>query len=195
MFEKLLEKAARGLARARIPYMVIGGQAVLRYGEPRLTKDIDLTLGVGPAEMDRVLRMVKNMGLRVAVNRALEFVRRTLVLPCIDENSGIRVDFIFSTTLYERQAIERAQLVRLGKTMVKFASLEDLVIHKMVAGRPRDLDDVKAVLIKNPKRDSAYILRWLRSFDRSLQMDTVARFQKIVRQVRRLGRESNSAVK
>jgi hypothetical protein len=40
MFQELLRKVSRELKRAYIPYMVIGGQAVLLYGEPRLTRDI-----------------------------------------------------------------------------------------------------------------------------------------------------------
>ena len=47
MFQKLLTKIANELERLRLPYMVIGGQAILLYGELRLTKDIDITLGVG----------------------------------------------------------------------------------------------------------------------------------------------------
>lgn len=46
MFERLLERLAGSLDRHKIPYMVIGGQAVLVYGEPRLTRDIDVTVGV-----------------------------------------------------------------------------------------------------------------------------------------------------
>ena len=47
MFTQLLERIALGLEQRQIPYMIIGGQAVLLYGEPRLTRDIDVTLGVG----------------------------------------------------------------------------------------------------------------------------------------------------
>lgn len=46
MFAELLERLARTLEQAHLPYMVIGGQAVLLYGEPRLTRDIDITPGV-----------------------------------------------------------------------------------------------------------------------------------------------------
>ena len=42
MFEDLLEKIAITLDKKGIPYMVIGGQAVLVYGEPRLIRDIDI---------------------------------------------------------------------------------------------------------------------------------------------------------
>ena len=45
MFAQLLEQIALGLEERLIPYMVIGGQAVLLYGEPCLTRDIDESLG------------------------------------------------------------------------------------------------------------------------------------------------------
>ncbi len=44
MFTRILKQIASALDKAGIPYMVIGGRAVLLYGEPRLTKDIDVTL-------------------------------------------------------------------------------------------------------------------------------------------------------
>ena len=44
MFQDILEKLGIILEQKKIPYMIIGGQAVLLYGDPRLTKDIDLTL-------------------------------------------------------------------------------------------------------------------------------------------------------
>ena len=61
MFERLLKSIAQGLERLGIPYMLIGGQAVLLYGEPRLTRDIDVTLGVGLERFEEV-----RQGLRTA---------------------------------------------------------------------------------------------------------------------------------
>jgi len=55
MFESLLERIATALDAAAIPYMVIGGQAVLVHGEPRLTRDIDITLGVDIDRLGQVL--------------------------------------------------------------------------------------------------------------------------------------------
>ena len=56
MFERLLKKIAIQLKKGAIPYMVIGGQAVLLYGEPRLTRDIDITLGMGVNGLDKIFR-------------------------------------------------------------------------------------------------------------------------------------------
>jgi len=54
MFARLLGKIATALNKDKIPYMVIGGQAVLVYGEPRATKDIDVTLGLGIEGLPRL---------------------------------------------------------------------------------------------------------------------------------------------
>ena len=182
MFQRLLEELSRGLAGASIPYMVIGGQAVLLYGEPRLTRDIDITLGIGVEGLGRVREVASGIGLK-ALKDDKGFVERTMVLPAIDEKSGIRVDFIFSFSTYERQAIGRAKDVDLGGAKVRFASLEDVVIHKVVAGRARDLEDVRSILLKNPDYDSRYIERWLGEFERSLRENFLDRFKKIVEEI------------
>lgn len=168
MFQKLLEKLARSLDAASIPYMIIGGQAVLLYGEPRLTKDIDVTLGVGVESLEQVHAVATAMGLSILVSNRDDFVRKTMVLPARDDASGIRIDLVFSFSPYERRAIERAKGVAIGSATVRFAALEDVIIHKVVAGRPRDLEDVRTLLLKNPVCDRGYITHWLTEFDTSL---------------------------
>ena len=184
MFQKLLKKISRELGRASIPYMVIGGQAVLLYGEPRLTKDIDVTLGIGVDELGKVKSVITRLNLKLLVEDVEEFVRKTMVMPSLDEKSGIRIDFIFSYSPYERQAIERAKDVKFGEVYVKFASLEDVVIHKVIAGRARDIEDVKSILLKNPHYDAKYITKWLKSFDRSMGEKFTKAFKKILTEIK-----------
>ena len=133
MFEALIENVARTLDRNGLPYMVIGGQAVLLYGEPRLTRDIDIALGVGLDGLPRVLSAAREADLEVLVDPE-SFTRKTMVLPCQDPRTDIRVDFILSFSPYEREALKRAQRIRFGATDVNFASVEDLLIAKTVAG-------------------------------------------------------------
>ena len=179
MLSELLEKLAHGLDARRVPYMVIGGQAVLVYGEPRMTRDIDITLGVGPEELAKVEDLVSTLGLKTLPESPAEFVRQRMVLPCKDEKSGFRIDFIFSFTPYERQAIERARAVQIGNTKVRFASPGDLIIHKMAAGRPRDEEDVRGILLKTGPIDVPYIEHWLRQFDQALGRGTLESFQNL----------------
>ncbi|MGH7630324.1 MAG: hypothetical protein ACREOF_13280 [Gemmatimonadales bacterium] len=86
-------------------------------------------------------------------------------MPARHSDSGFRVDFIFSTTPYERQAIERAVRVPLAGAAVPFARAEDLLIHKLFAGRPRDLEDALSVARRKGRElDWAYVRRWARAF-------------------------------
>ena len=152
MFETLLARLARALDAAGLPYMVIGGQAVLLYGAPRLTQDVDVTLGVDPSRLADVLGVVDSLGLTPLVE-PYPFVEETLVLPCEDAATGLRVDLVFSYLGYERGAIERARPVRVGDVPVRFTTAEDLLVQKLVAGRARDLEDVRGVLVRQPDVD------------------------------------------
>jgi predicted nucleotidyltransferase len=183
VFERLLKKIALQLKKASIPYMVIGGQAVLLYGEPRLTRDIDIAMGMGVDGLDRVKKIIPTIGLKSLVQKEKEFVERNRVLPTIDKKSGIRVDFIFSFSPYERQAIERAKDIKLGRTSVRYASLEDVVVHKVIAGRARDLEDVRSILLKNTSYDAGYIKKWLRAFDKSLGGKLLKIFRNIEKEI------------
>ncbi len=181
MFERLLEQIAAELAGRAIPYLIVGGQAVLVHGEPRLTRDIDITLGVDADRLDDLLTIVERAGWKVLVQNPAEFVQKTMVLPCEDAASAIRLDFIFSNSAYERQAMARSTTRTVGATDIRFASPEDLIIHKVVAGRPRDIEDVRSVLLKNPKLDLAYIHRWLGELAAAINEPLIDRFEKIRR--------------
>ncbi len=187
MFKDLIKRIAAELARRKIPYMIIGGQAVLLYGEPRLTKDIDITLGVGVEKLPLVTEAVTALGLKIEAGEVESFVKETMVLPTSEPKGGIRVDFVFSFSPFERAAIERAKVVRYDGIPVHFASLEDLVIHKIVAGRARDIEDVRAILLKNPVYDKHYIEGWLADFDKAIDGRCVRTFDEILKDV---GREA-----
>jgi predicted nucleotidyltransferase len=183
MVESLVARLARAIEDAGLPYMVIGGMAVLVYGEPRLTKDIDITLGVDGDALPQVLRMAERLDLQVLVDDPEQFISSTMVLPLLDAITGLRVDMMFSWSPYERQAIQRARRVEMGGAKVSVASLEDLVIHKVIAGRPRDLDDVVNVLLKNPGYDRQYVMDWLERFDAALGSSYVATFGRLEKEL------------
>ena len=183
-FSSFIGSLSRELRLRELPFMLIGGQAVLLHGRPRLTEDIDITLGVDPSHLPVVREACTALGLVPLPDRIEEFVRETSVLPVHDIDTRIRVDFIFSTTPYERQAIERAVIVELGGEPVPFASAEDLVIHKLFAGRARDLEDVATVIRRQrTKVDWAYLEKWAKEFA------SVPGRERMPEQVERLCRE------
>lgn len=171
MVSSLIEKLGRALDAEGIDYMIMGGQAVLVYGRSRLTADVDITLGLGPDQLPKVLRCIQQLKLKLRVENPEDFVRRTFVLPAQDPESNFGVDLVFSESEYEKEALRRIHKRKIGQTLVNFISPEDLIIQKIVAGRGHDYDDARSVLLKNPGLDREYIRRWLDRFDSSLAQD------------------------
>lgn len=166
-FGPLLARIARALKEHEVAFMLIGGQAVLIHGEPRLTLDIDVTLAAGPDHLPLILEAVEAMGGRPLPDRIEDFVRDTFVLPVADVETGVRIDLIFSTTPFEAQAIERAIRVEVAGEAIPFATAEDLILHKLFAGRPRDTEDAEGIVRrKGEKLDWEYLGRWAEEFAR-----------------------------
>ena len=181
MFKSALKKIAHALNSGSIPYIIIGGQAVLLYGEPRLTRDIDVTLGVDIDKLETVLTLLSQTGFMPIPKDVKQFVKETNVLPLEDNSTGIRVDCIFSFSPYENNAIQRAQWIDIDGVPVAYASVEDLIIHKMFAGRPRDLEDVKGIILRNKNLDQKYIIEWLNSFSLIVDRDLAEKFISIMK--------------
>ncbi len=179
MFKKKISEIANALELEKIPYMIIGGQAVLMYGEPRFTKDIDITLGVDIDKISSVFRVIEKIGFQVAVKNPEIFVKKYSVLPANDPETSVRVDFIFSFMPYEKEAINRAKRFIIDGVEVVYASIEDLIIHKIMASRPRDLEDVKSILRLNPDVNKEIIQKWLVKFKEVNGIDLWNLFQSL----------------
>lgn len=164
-FQSFIASLARELTRQRLPFMLIGGQAVLLHGRPRLTEDIDVTLGVDTSRLPAVQEVCRALDLEPLPSDVDQFVRETFVLPARHRETAVRVDFVFSTTPYEHQAIARAVRVTLAGEPVPFASPEDLIIHKLFAGRSVDWEDAVSVVRRQGRAlDWSYIEHWAREF-------------------------------
>ncbi|MBF0494636.1 MAG: nucleotidyltransferase [Candidatus Omnitrophica bacterium] len=186
MIQKLIVKLAEELDKRKISYMLIGGQAVLIHGSPRLTRDIDITLGISALDYRQIKDLCVHLRLKILTDDPEKFAGDTNVLPAEDPGTGIRVDFIFSFTPYEAQAIKRARRVKIGGYDVNFASCEDLIIHKIFAAREIDKDDAKNILVKNlAKIDISYVEKWLKEFSAIPGQENISMiFSNILKDVR-----------
>jgi hypothetical protein len=181
MFEEHLAKLAQALDRAKLAYMLIGGQAVLVHGEPRLTRDMDVTLATDTDKLPLLLDLLAGLGWPPLPADPRAFVEQTLVLPCEDKVTGIKMDFIFGLSRYEQEAVSRAVIHYFQGVPVRFATAEDLIIHKVVAGRPRDLEDIRGVLARRPDLDLRLIRKVLGEFAQELGSPLLETFEALLR--------------
>ena len=143
-------------------FCFIGGLALQRWGELRVTKDVDLTLLTGFGhEEDFISALLKKFQPRRA--DAMEFAIRQRVLLLVSKNR-VGIDIAMGALPYEEDAIGRATRFEysLGYSLTT-CSAEDLVVMKGFAARPRDWEDIKGVLIRQGRNlDRTYIRRQLK---------------------------------
>ena len=128
-------------------FCFIGGVAVQRWGKPRFTQDVDATLytGFGHEEkfVDEILKEYEGR-LREARKFAIE--RRVLL---VQTKTGIDLDFSLGAFPFEESSIGRASVWQVSSAIsLTTCSAEDLIIHKVFAGRDRDWGDVQSVLVR-----------------------------------------------
>lgn len=171
------------LDELNIPYAIIGGLAVQNWGEARYTKDVDLTIIVPIEAQETILQALSNR-LQLRHPDALEFARVNRIL-LAQTSDGISVDISLGLPGYEDEMVARAvdYVIKPGKT-IPMCSAEDLIIHKLVAGRPQDIRDIQGVIIRQaPTLDLHYIRHWLKIFAEWLEGDDVInRFEQAWRQ-------------
>lgn len=127
-------------------FCFIGGVALQRWGEPRFTRDVDLTL-LCPygAEARPVDRLLSAFASRISDGR--DFALRSRVL-LLRSRSGIPVDVALGALPYEERCVSRASEFDFGDGALVTCSAEDLVVLKAFAGRGQDWVDIESILIR-----------------------------------------------
>jgi Nucleotidyl transferase AbiEii toxin, Type IV TA system len=137
-------------------FCFIGGVALQRWGEPRVTKDVDLTLVVAFGDEERyVEELLQRFSPRIADAKDFAVANRVLLLQSPD---GIGIDIALGGLPYEELVVNRATPFEfLPGLSLLTCSAEDLVVLKAFADRDRDWSDVEGVLIRQTTLDWAYI--------------------------------------
>jgi len=126
----------------------IGGIAVQRWGEPRVTRDVDLTLLAGfGTESAYIDALLAHFPARLSDARDFALRHRILLL---QSDSGVGIDISLAALPYETAIVERASEFEFEPGLaVRTCSAEDLIVMKLFSGRPLDLRDAEAVAIRN----------------------------------------------
>ncbi|MGC2434025.1 MAG: hypothetical protein WA433_09605 [Desulfobaccales bacterium] len=153
--------------------VVIGGVAASLWGRPRLTRDVDALVLLEEGRWGDFLAAGAGHGFLPRRDGALAFARETRVLLMRHGESGIDLDLVFGSLPFEKEAAIRAKWVDLGGVAIPLSSPEDLIVMKAVAHRPRDLEDIAAILAAQPELNVRRVRRWLREFSGALAMPEI----------------------
>lgn len=143
---ELLADLSRGFAAAGIPWYLFGAQAAIVYGVARLTADVDVTARV-PAGMTTAtwLRVVEHSGFERRFTDP-RFIEQSRVVPLMHGSTELPVDIVLAGPGLEDEFLARAVPRAIDDVTVPVVEVSDLVILKVLAARPKDADDLTALL-------------------------------------------------
>lgn len=150
---------------AGIPYMIMGGFAVRAIGVPRPTYDADLTIDASDPALTRLFDALVREGFIVPEEFSKGFRdsvlgMRKVKVQKFEELHVWDVDLFLVTTPYQRAAFARRQSVRFLGADRWMITPEDLILHKLLANRRKDLLDVEEILKIHESLDRVFLREW-----------------------------------
>ena len=138
-------------------FCIIGGLAMQRWGEPRTTSDVDITLQAGWGEEEHYINAIlDHFESRIPDGHAFGLSRRVLL---IRASNGKDVDIALGALPFEDSMIQRAAPVEFTPGLsLPCCTAEDLFIMKAFAARPRDWLDAESIVVCQPHLDNEYIV-------------------------------------
>ncbi len=169
------------LDAANMPSMIIGGVAASLLGQPRLTQDVDALAILPEGEWANAVSTAARHGILPRIENPLDFARRSRVLLMRHVESGIDIDVTFGGLSFEQAAIDNSKIHDVGGLRVRLPRVEDLLIMKAVARRPKDLQDIEGLLSAHPEADVATVRQWVSEFATAMSTsDMLDDFDKLV---------------
>jgi hypothetical protein len=130
------------LEKHRVRYLVVGGYAVMKYTEPRFTKDLDLWISTDEENSKAVFSALKEFGAPLKGLTPHDFTERGYFYQM--GNSPFRLDIMMSIPGVEFEtAWEHREEVLLEGLTLPFISRADLITAKDASGRAQDLLDAE----------------------------------------------------
>ena len=130
------------LEKHRARYLVVGGYAVMKYTEPRFTKDVDLWISTDEENAKAVFAALKEFGAPLKNLTARDFTQKEYFYSM--GNPPMRIDIMMSIPGVEFEgAWKRREKALVGGVVVPFISKADLIKAKKAGGRPQDLLDTE----------------------------------------------------
>ncbi len=134
------------IERHRWKFCCIGGLALQRWGENRLTRDVDLSLLTGFGDEEKFIDALLNrFEPRRHDSKAFALQYRVLLLNL----DGVGIDVSLAGMPFEEELIDRASKFEfLPGISIRTCSAEDLVVLKAFAARPQDWVDIRGILVR-----------------------------------------------
>lgn len=161
-FVQSLKELCRFLDDASIAYTLVGGLAVGIWAAPRATVDIDFLVSFKQEDFALLVKRLQASGKFIFIHdKPMNFKKVSLLRATLKSTPDISVDFLFADDDFKRQALMRSSSVMVSGFPVNIPTPEDVILLKLLSGRPQDKLDAENILEKQKEHlDRDYIRLW-----------------------------------
>jgi hypothetical protein len=149
---ELLRFAIEALERLDIPYAVVGSYASSAWGEPRMTRDIDVVIQLSAEQVAPLCAEFPDADFYVSQSAALEAVQHRSQFNVIHPESGSKIDFMMmGESNWSAEQLRRRQQIQFDESTRGFvASPEDVILGKLLylqeGGSEKHIRDINGIL-------------------------------------------------
>ncbi len=162
---KPLEDLIRLFDELHIPYVLMGGMAVSVHGIPRPTHDLDFTISIDRTRLNDLYSAAENLGYTTPDAYQSGWVDQVSGLPLVRirqwiDGKTVDIDLFLAESEFQESVLVRRMECLVEGHPAWVVSPEDLILLKLIAGRPRDLGDIQDILLAQGQLDSMYLDIW-----------------------------------
>jgi len=143
--EDILKLVSDFLNENGIEYVIVGGMAVLFYGNPRTTMDIDYVIQITDKDIPVLVKFLKENGFfadEYDMRKALDEKSHCTVE---DKGTMFRLDIKGIYGEMDERALRNKKKVKIDNSMIFIASPEDTIANKLLFSREQDIKDALGI--------------------------------------------------
>lgn len=158
-FEEFVKKAVKALNKSQIRYVIIGGIAAIFYGRPRTTMDLDMVVAMRKENIKQLCEFLRKEEFEAKEEEIESALKRKIHASIFLKNSPYRIDLKGVYSSLDEASLRRRKTVKIFGEKAWVEGVEDIIVAKLVYGSQQDLEDVKAILLRQKRLDKKYLRR------------------------------------
>lgn len=177
---RAFSEARAVLIAERIPHCFIGAFAAVAWGRPRATTDVDLVVLTDEQDFARLHARLSehfDRGRDVGPSDPTEALPDIAVYWSKSE-PAVRLDVFVAKTVFEQEVVRLARSEKILGQIARIAAPEACIIYKLIAMRPKDIEDVEGIFearrAAGAALDWAFLRRWAAEWEVSATLESFA---------------------
>ncbi|MDP2845465.1 MAG: hypothetical protein Q8N79_05245 [Candidatus Methanoperedens sp.] len=146
--EQILNLVCEFLNKNNIDYVIVGGFAVLFYGAPRTTMDIDYVIQLSDADISILVTFLQENGFHADEDDMRVAFREKSHCTVEDKGTMFRLDIKGVYSEMDERTLRNKRKVDLNDFAIWIASPEDTIANKLVFAREQDVKDALGILVR-----------------------------------------------